>query len=1108
MRIGNIDLIKRLFVFLGLGLLLFSSLNTMLIAQDYGNTWNDGNVTASVFIRQVVWTGDRFVAAGNDGVVYKSTNGSTWSKVSTPAGTSDHLFAIAQGNGILVAVGRDGLCMRSTNNGDAWTITSARDLYGTEDLFGVAFGNNIFLAVGESGTLWRSEDGVTWTRKSTSLYPRAITFGGGIFVFGCVNGAVYRTTDGTTLTNSGNIGTAVRSLCYGNSMFLAVGRKIVTSSNGSSWTTRINLDDYGIADQLYSVATAPNTFIAAGEHGLMLNSADAVTWREGNSGSKRFITGMIYGNGVVAAVGNGGIRPGFPDAFYLYSTHYSPEGGTPPPILEPGGGGGTDPTITVTYPNGGETLEGGTTVNVTWTGSTSFTKVDIEYFDGSDWVAMVTGTADDGVHPWTVPNISTTAARIWMKGYSDSGNPADYSNSTFTIVPSGGLETIEITSPNGGETLTGNTNHEITWTSSTTFDSVDIEYYDGSDWNVVVTGTEDDGSYTWNVPSISTSKAQIWIKGWSSINNPTDYSDSTFTIIAQLPGSITVTSPNGGEVWAKNSTENITWTSSGEVGNVKISYSTNNGVDWNNIVSSTANDGSYPWTLPNTISDNCLVKINDVSNTLISDVSNNIFSIGGPAQIVLDRTRLNFGYAKNGAEPCPQTLFISNGGGGTLDWTAEADVSWLNLNPASGNNNGASIMVNIDASGLNNGTYTGTITISDPAVENSPQMVEVYLVVKNGSQDQAPFGDFATPQDGTTGMSGSIAVTGWVLDDICLDSVKIYREVNGELSYIGDATFVEGARPDVAQSYPEYPNNTRAGWGYMLLSNFLPDGQLILKAIATDNAGHQVTLGTKNLTLDNANATGPFGAIDFPEQGGSASGSKYRNSGWALTPQPNTIPTNGSTINVFIDGVLVGNVTYNLYREDIATLFPGYNNSNGSWGYLDIDTTAYSNGVHTISWSVTDNGNNSDGIGSRYFSIQNSGGAQRASSRSQQGYPSYIPVDNYGLVKVKKGYNLKAEASQLIPSDEGLINLETRELERLEIQLGGSILSGYMRAGDKIDKLPVGSTIKSGQGVFYWQLCPGFLGIYDLEFVVRKTSGELSLKRIRINVAPATLKKD
>jgi hypothetical protein len=162
----------------------------------------------------------------------------------------------------------------------------------------------------------------------------------------------------------------------------------------------------------------------------------------------------------------------------------------------------------------------------------------------------------------------------------------------------------------------------------------------------------------------------------------------------------------------------------------------------------------------------------------------------------------------------------------------------------------------------------------------------------------------------------------------------------------------------------------------MLLTNFLPNGgngTFTLTAVAEDGVGNEVILGTKTIICDNANAVKPFGAIDTPTQGGTASGSSFINWGWVLTPQPNSIPIDGSTINVYVDGVNLGHPVYNIYRQDIATLFPGYANSNGAVGYFYLDTTSYENGVHTIQWTATDNDGNTDGIGSRYFTIQNTG---------------------------------------------------------------------------------------------------------------------------------------
>jgi YD repeat-containing protein len=47
-----------------------------------------------------------------------------------------------------------------------------------------------------------------------------------------------------------------------------------------------------------------------------------------------------------------------------------------------------------------------------------------------------------------------------------------------------------------------------------------------------------------------------------------------------LPPSITITSPNGGENWGYGTIQNITWTSTGIVGNVNIEYSTDNGSNY------------------------------------------------------------------------------------------------------------------------------------------------------------------------------------------------------------------------------------------------------------------------------------------------------------------------------------------------------------------------------------------------------------------------------------------------------------------------------------------------------------------------------------------------
>jgi hypothetical protein len=56
---------------------------------------------------------------------------------------------------------------------------------------------------------------------------------------------------------------------------------------------------------------------------------------------------------------------------------------------------------------------------------------------------------------------------------------------------------------------------------------------------------------------------------------------------------------------------------------------------------------------------------------------------------------------------------------------------------------------------------------------------------------------------------------------------------------------------------------------------------------------------------------------------------------------------------------------------DVAAFFPGLNNTVSSGGKYTFDTRHLKNGIHTIAWSVRDNMGRVQGIGSRYFIVNN-----------------------------------------------------------------------------------------------------------------------------------------
>ncbi|MDR3666696.1 MAG: FISUMP domain-containing protein, partial [Ignavibacteriaceae bacterium] len=86
--------------------------------------------------------------------------------------------------------------------------------------------------------------------------------------------------------------------------------------------------------------------------------------------------------------------------------------------------------------------------------------------------------------------------------------------------------------------------------------------------------------------------------------------------------------PFGGESWQVGSIHKISWGGNLNGKFIKIEYSTDNGTDWLQIIDSApAADGDYNWTIPNTPSQNCKVRITDLNNSNSISVSDNVFTI-------------------------------------------------------------------------------------------------------------------------------------------------------------------------------------------------------------------------------------------------------------------------------------------------------------------------------------------------------------------------------------------------------------------------------------------------------------------------------------------------
>jgi hypothetical protein len=236
------------------------------------------------------------------------------------------------------------------------------------------------------------------------------------------------------------------------------------------------------------------------------------------------------------------------------------------------------------------------------------------------WMKTYNGTGDGYDEAYSIA--VDKSGKVYVTGESyGQGSFEDYATIKY-VEPE---ESIMVLSPNGAETLYVDATYDITW-SWTCVESVKIEYSTnaGSSWLPISDVTESDGSYSWLVPNTPSESCLVKITD-AEDGKPADTSDGYFTV--RCEPAIVVKSPNGGEQWKVNSAYDIKWNYLCFYDSVNIEYTTDNGATWDTIADTTFNDGLYLWTIPDTPSDSCLIRISDVVDKIPSDESDSLFSI-------------------------------------------------------------------------------------------------------------------------------------------------------------------------------------------------------------------------------------------------------------------------------------------------------------------------------------------------------------------------------------------------------------------------------------------------------------------------------------------------
>ncbi|MFN0157183.1 MAG: VPS10 domain-containing protein [Bacteroidota bacterium] len=637
---------------------------SLLVTNNGGGSWA-AQTSGTADRLNTLWFGNAQFgfAGGANGTLRKTTDGgASWSNSADVLWTED-IYALSGkfGTGAVYAVGEDGFGSKSTASGTSWTPLKLRTDARSDAMDVFVFDTDTAMFVGGGGYIRSTKDGGAtsqWPVHSMHGRLTSIFFYNSLKGWTCSdkNNAIMRSTDGgttwslptgTTASSSWSLkqsagntrgDTFVMDPWNKDRLFAVFGSRVYVSTNrGDNWTIKDTIPGDGLTHSFYVSPKDSNLWVAANDgspEGIKRTTNAGATWT--TTIAKAFTS---YGMPLE-------MNPDKPDTL-LFAADGSGGSGANGRVYRSTNFGLTWDTLAITsfrspcdviiVPDSNNIVYVGD--GVTGSGLGRFWKSTT---DGTTWTLI------DSVSGSEIPTMSIGRLR---------NNEA-----FFTAWGSGGFKK--------------STNHGSSWTQVATTGSTWGTDVSKDDPNVLIYGV-----YSGGLAYLSTNAGTSFT---TSSLGTTNYSYLCYdrgTILAQQSGGVyklafsyvvpisnaqvvSVLSPNGGETWAYNSVQNITWVAS-NVANVRLDYKTSAAGPWQTIIASTpAAAGSYAWTVPNDPTIEARIRISDASDVSPIDSSNGTFSITVSA-ISSAPTSLAFGNVLLGSSGW-DTVRISNPGIGTL----------------------------------------------------------------------------------------------------------------------------------------------------------------------------------------------------------------------------------------------------------------------------------------------------------------------------------------------------------------------------------------------------------------------------------------------------------
>ncbi|MBI5058743.1 T9SS type A sorting domain-containing protein [candidate division KSB1 bacterium] len=399
------------------------------------------------------------------------------------------------------------------------------------------------------------------------------------------------------------------------------------------------------------------------------------------------------------------------------------------------------PTITLAYPNGGETWTPGETVVMRWSAAYLTSPVRVELnrsYPAGSWSVLAASTTADSL-VWIVDQQGTTTARVRVVTTGSSA-VADTSAANFTIL----TPTLSMISPNGGEVWDVGTNHTIRWSKANVSGPVNIQVnrnYPAGSWEpLAINLTADTVVWAVNAPYSNSARMRV-----QPVNIPgyNDDSNANFVIGTELE----LTAPLGGEAWNAGTSYAISWNRYNAAGNVTVEVNRSYpGGGWESLTT-TAAGSSYAWTVTGPPSTTARVRVYLTANSAIGDTSSANFAINATG-IALDYPVGGENWLVGGSQTILWTRTNAAGNATVQINRSYPSASWTNLTTTAAGNSYA-------------------WTVSSPT--SSTTRIRVFLTSNSSIGDTcnsdlsitSPTLTLTTPNGGENWNVGSMQVVRW-----------------------------------------------------------------------------------------------------------------------------------------------------------------------------------------------------------------------------------------------------------------------------------------------------------------------------------------------------------